>query len=249
MPDVSINEFYLTDIANAIREVKYGDKFHDTKYKPKDMAAAIRSSGIDLGDDNLWIILTNYSNSGAGKPYKPFIKGIRAEDSVHMMSYFNNCPNLHTVDLGACVNGIVIGSLANCANLSTIIFPEQGTIDFSGESIFSGTPLITTLELPDKFWFSGESLKDSSITKIYLKGTPEGGKLYAGMDNLGIYHSAFGMCESLTDLYVSWRRGEYKATVTKYVNGVPTPTDIDILETDPLLVGRVNIHYNYVFDN
>lgn len=157
MAVVTIEEQYLTDIANSIRQ----NNGATTTYTTAEMPAAIAgltdyNNGEDTTQfefDYLFGRLVNVSNSAITK-LKPYAfsnqDNLVSVDLPNVLeiggSSFSNCDNLTTINLsGATVIGEL--SFSNCSNLITITLPS--VTEITSNYCFIDCPNLTTINLPN----------------------------------------------------------------------------------------------------
>lgn len=150
---VLINDEYLNDIAAAIREKTDGV----TTYKPKEMAAAIRT--IATGEEELTnideLIMQNinvgYTNNRVTKigayTFHYQTKLTEAHFSnVTIIGHdaFGYCSSLTTVDFPK-ATAIYSSAFAECDGLTEVIFPSVTSVS---SSAFDGCTNLTKIDLP-----------------------------------------------------------------------------------------------------
>ena len=173
MSKVLVTESYLTDISNAIRS-KNGDS---TKYKPSEMAAAIKNI---KAQDNTAInsvidrtISGDYTNNEAtsvGKyafAFCPYLKTVTMANCTNINSNaFYDCTGLTSANFSNVKT--VYSSAFNNSGLTSITFNKLVTLgsnsDYSG--IFESTPM-TSISIPSTIQTIGlYALSYSSIKTI-----------------------------------------------------------------------------------
>ena len=177
MSKVLVTESYLTDISNAIRSKNGGS----TKYKPSEMAAAIKN--IKTQDNTVLNSILDRSISG----------NYVNDDLTEVGGYaFANCNNL-TAATFTKVTKIVKNALSYCRSLESISLPEVKEIESSSfnycsslESIsmpkievlgsdkelygvFNSSYKMTTINIPSTIRSIGKNaFKNTRITTINI---------------------------------------------------------------------------------
>ena len=153
MATVLINDEYLNDIADAIREKTHGV----ATYAPNEMAAAIRDIATDT-EETLQIdtlIMQNaaidYTNdrvtSIAGYTFSNnlFLTGVHFEKVTTIGQYaFQNCSDLEDVDFPNAIE-IQPNAFDNCDALVNVIFPKVENV---GMYAFKNCSELTKVDLP-----------------------------------------------------------------------------------------------------
>lgn len=121
MSKVLVTESYLTDIGDAIRSKNGGS----TKYKPSEMAAAIKSLTGGSGQDNTVL------NSILGRSISgDYVNDDATEIGIYA---FNSCKNLTSATFKK-VTKIGSSSFGSCSSLESISLPEVREIGISAFS-------------------------------------------------------------------------------------------------------------------
>lgn len=179
MSKVLVTESYLTDISNAIRSKNGGS----TKYKPSEMAAAIKSLTGGSGQDNTVLnsildrsISGNYVNNDLTEIGRyafdfcdqltsaTFQKATKVDSSA-----FSDCRSLESISLPE-VKEIKQSAFAYCSSLKSISMPKieilsnnssyWGIFDYCG---------MTTINIPSTIQSIGKNAFESSkITTINI---------------------------------------------------------------------------------
>lgn len=190
MSKVLVTESYLTDISNAIRSKNGGS----TKYKPSEMAAAIKNIKTQ---DNTAVnsiidrtISGNYTNNEArsvGKNAFAFCSNLKTvtmgnatDISTNAFYYCTgltsaNFPNVKTV----------YSSAFNSSGLTSITFNKLVTLGSNGDyfGIFENTPMISisipsTIKTIGLYVFSSSSVETITVNRRAgaISGAPWGAK-------------------------------------------------------------------------
>ena len=188
MSKVLVTESYLTDIGNAIRSKNGGS----TKYKPSEMAAAIKN-------------IKTQDNTAVNGIIDRTISGDYTNNEVTSVDKyaFAFCFNLKTVTMTnatdinsnaffSCINLIsanfpnvetVYSSAFNNSGLTSITFNNLVTLGFDGDysGIFEDTPMTSisipsTIEIIGLYAFSYSSIKTITVNrnKDAISGAPWG---------------------------------------------------------------------------
>lgn len=179
MSKVLVTESYLTDIGNAIR-AKNGST---TKYKPSEMAGAIKSLAGGSGQDNTVLnsildrsISGNYVNNDAteiGKSAFIYCENLTSATFMKVTKIkddgFSYCSSLESISLPEVKE--INASAFYSSGLKSISMPKiekLGTTDTSW-SVF-GFCKITTINIPSTIKFIGKSTFDyaSRLTTITI---------------------------------------------------------------------------------
>lgn len=178
MSKVLVTESYLIDISNAIRR-KNGSS---TKYKPSEMAAAIKA--ITTGNQDNTVLNSildrsisgNYVNDdlieiGRSAFYfcdqltsATFQKATKVDDGA-----FDSCSSLKSISLPE-VKEINAGAFTNCSSLKSISMPKIEILskDNSNWGIFSFSGM-TTINIPSTIQLIGKmAFAYSNITTINI---------------------------------------------------------------------------------
>lgn len=199
MANIVVNERHLDDIARAIR-VSYSS---DTKYKPREMADAIR--GIPRSDEIIWTLGDLLEGRVSGKIYlscetiqtgifnaNTNLTGIKSTAKTIEAGAFSDCENLYSVNFPKC--SWIGAAFGNCKALKEVNLPN-----------------ITNLYAGTFAWCSGlESISLPKLTSIDSSGSGSY-PCFAGctslktvdlpsVRSLGDY--SFSECEALTDIYL-----------------------------------------------
>lgn len=206
MANVLINEQYLTDIANAIREQS---KSTDT-YKPKEMAAAISelsSSGSETDTSANAIIARTLSGNVTVNCSKVGKYGLaHMTDLISLVCYattldeyaLSDCRNMTSVSLP---NATTIGKRAfyRCNNLTKLVLPQIKTLV---GTTFVYCNSLTTVDF------------GSNIATLY------GGIFDIGCDNLNaiiIRTSYIPKCEEGSDPFPTTFKNTYTQSDAGYI--------------------------------
>lgn len=188
MSKVLVTESYLTDISNAIRSKNGGS----TKYKPSEMAAAIKNIKTQDNTAVNGIIgrtisgdYTNNESTSVGKYAFAFCSNLKTvtmanATAINSNAFYNctglisaNFPNVETV----------YSSAFNNSGLTSITFNKLVTLgsnsDYSG--IFENTPMTSisipsTIETIGLYAFSYSSIKTITVNRKEgaIRGAPWG---------------------------------------------------------------------------
>lgn len=177
MSKVLVTESYLTDIGDAIRS-KNGSS---TKYKPSEMAEAIKSLTGGSGQDNT--VLNSILSRGISGDYVN-------DDATEIGSHaFYCCENLTSATFKKVIK-IGLSSFGDCSSLESISLPEVKEIGLSafsfsnlksismpkveildggyGPGIFFSCPM-TTINIPSTIQSIGKNVFSSShVTTITI---------------------------------------------------------------------------------
>lgn len=188
MSKVLVTESYLTDISNAIRSKNGGS----TKYKPSEMAAAIKNIKTQdntavnsIIDRTISGDYTNNEATSVGKYAFTFcfnLKTVTMTNATDINSNaFYNCTGLISANFPNVKN--VYSSAFNSSGLTSITFNKLITLgsnsDYSG--IFENTPM-TSISIPSTiktiglYAFSYSSIKTITVNrnKDAISGSPWG---------------------------------------------------------------------------
>lgn len=199
MANIVVNEKHLDDIARAIR-VSYSS---DTKYKPREMADAIR--GIPRSDEVIWTLGDILEKRVSGKIYlscetiqsgtfsgNTNLTGIKSTAKTIEGGAFSGCENLYSVNFPKCSE---IGSaFSNCKALKEVNLPN---ITYLYTNTFAGCSSLESISLPKltHTYSSGSGSHPcfGNCTSLKTVDLPS-------VRTLG--DNTFRDCEALTDIYL-----------------------------------------------
>lgn len=143
MSKVLVTESYLTDISNAIRSKNGGS----TKYKPSEMAAAIKS--LTGGSDQDNTVLSSILDRSISGDY------VNNDSTEIGDSAFMSCENLTSATFTK-VTKVCVNAFSNTLSLKSISLPEVKTIEnqaFNWSALTSiNMPKIEVLSTDSSYW-------------------------------------------------------------------------------------------------
>lgn len=148
MANVLINEQYLTDIANAIRE----HSFSEDTYKPREMAAAIDALSFSVQE-----VIDGFLDGTYAKGIRSDVTTVRVHELTGMPITSLELPNATKLTGGLC---------QDCVHLARVDLPLLETVP---GYMFEGCVGLTDVSVPSAEYIEGQAFKGCiSLTNVDL---------------------------------------------------------------------------------